>query len=83
MESAEFLDAETVGRDYVRFATEQMLGLVARDLRHGREDVCAVSRRSLHAVAVVDAAIARLFVQVEVRYVVVKVAVAGAQVAAE
>ena len=83
MESAEFQDAEAVWRYYVGFATEQVLGFVARDLRHGREDVRAVSRGSLHAVAVVDATIARLFVQVEVRYVVVKVAVAGAEVAAE
>ena len=83
VQGAELLDAEAVGRDDVGLALEQVLGLVARDARHGGEDVSAVSGRALHAVAVVDAAVAGLLVQVEVAQVVVEVAVAGAQVAAE
>jgi hypothetical protein len=83
VQSAELLHAEAVRRDHVGLSLEQVLGLVARDLRDGGENVGAVSGGAFHAVAMVDATIARLLVQVEVRQVVVEVTVAGAQVAAE
>ena len=50
---------------------------------NGRENVCAVSGRALDAVAVIDSALARFMVDVEVLEVVVKVDGAGAEVAAE
>ena len=50
---------------------------------NGRENVGAVGGRALDAVAVIDAALARFMVDVEVLEVVVKVDGAGAEVAAE
>lgn len=66
-----------------RLALEQVLALVRGDVRDGREDVGAVGGAALDAVAVVDAALARLVVDVEVLQVVVKVDTAGAEVPAE
>ena len=60
-----------------------MLALVRGDVRDGGEDVRAVRRGALDAVAVVDAALAGLVVDVEVLQVVVEVDGAGAEVAAE
>lgn len=83
VESAELFHAEAVGRGHVGLALEQIVRLVARDLRHCGEHVGAMSGGSFHAVAMVDATIAGLFVQIERGDVVVEVAMAGAQVAAE
>lgn len=71
------------GQGRTRLALEQVLGLVRRDVRHGRKDVGAVGRRALDAVAVVDAALARLVVDVKVGQVVVKVDRARAEVPSE
>ena len=76
-------NVETVGQDAVGLALQEMLGLVCSDMRHRREYVSAVRGGAFDAVAVVDAALARLVVDVEVLEVVVEVDAAGAEVAAE
>ena len=60
-----------------------MLALIRRDVRNRRKDVRAVCGRALNAIPVVDAALARLVVDVEVLQVVVEVYASGAEVAAE
>lgn len=80
---AELCDVEAVGEHAVGLALEQVLALVGRDVRDGREDVARVRGRALDAVAVVDAALARLGVHVKVLQVVVEVDGAGAEVAPE
>lgn len=64
-----------------RFPLEQMLALVRRDVRDRREDVGAVSRGPLDAVAVVDASLAGLVIDIEILKVVVEVDAASAEVA--
>ena len=74
---------ETIWENTIGLALEQMSALVGHDVENGRENVGAVGGRALNAVAVVDAALAGLMVDVEVLEVVVKVDRAGAEVAAE
>lgn len=81
--SAELGDVETVGQHAVRLALEEVLALVGGDVGDGREDVAGVRGGALDAVAVVDAALARLGVDVEVLQVVIEVDGAGAEVAPE
>lgn len=59
-------DVETVGHDPVRLAFQEMLRLVRRDVGDGREDVRAVCRRTLNAVAVVYATLASFMIDVKV-----------------
>jgi len=65
VEGAELLDTQAVWGDYVRFAFEKVLGLVAGYLTDCGEDVGAVAGCSFHAVSVVDATLAGFFVTVE------------------
>ena len=64
---------------------EQVLGLEGGDVGHGGEDVGAVDDRSFDAVALVDAAVARLLVQYElhtiIRHNVTQLALVDAAVA--
>ena len=76
-------DVETVGQHAVGLALQQVLALVRGDVRDGGEDVGRVGRGALDAVPVVDAALARLAVDVEVLEVVVEVDRAGAEVSAQ
>lgn len=64
-------------------ALQQMLGLVSSDMGHGGKDIAAVSGSTLDAVAVVDATLASLMIDIKVAQVVVKVDGSGAEVAAE
>jgi hypothetical protein len=81
--SRELDDVEAVREDAVGLALEQVLGLVGGDVADGGEDVGAVGCGALDAVAMVDAALAGLVVDVKVGEVVVKVDGAGAEVAPE
>ena len=74
---------KTIWENTIRLVLEQMFALVGHDVENSHENVGAVGRRVLDAVAVVDAALAGLMVDVEVLEVVVKVDGAGAEVAAE
>jgi hypothetical protein len=76
-------DVEAVREHAVGLALEEVLGLVRGDVADGREHVRAVRGGALDAVAVVDAALAGLVVDVEVLQVVVEVDAARAQVPAE
>ena len=60
-----------------------MFGLVSSDVRDGCKDIAAMGCSTLDAVAVIDAALASLVVDIKVAEVVVKVHGAGTQVAAE
>ena len=81
--SLEFDNIETIGKDAVGFAFQQMLGLVGSDVGDRGEDICAVRGGALDAVPVVDAALASLMINVEVLEVVVEVDASGAQVTTE
>lgn len=80
---AELLDVETVGQDTVRLALEQVFAFVGGNVGNGSEDIRRVCRTTFYAVAVVDASLASLSVDIEILQVVVKVDRAGAEVAAE
>ena len=80
---SKLLDVEAVGSDDVGLALEEMFGLESGDLGDGGEDVGGGGGGSFHAVAVVDAAVAGLLVEVELVEVVVEVAGAGAEIATE
>jgi hypothetical protein len=43
--------SKPIGGDDVRLPLDKMLGLLAGDVRHGREGVAEVGRGSLHAVS--------------------------------
>lgn len=66
-----------------RLALEQVLALVCGNVGYGGEDISAVRRTPLDAVAVVDSTLARLVVDVEVGQVVVEVNRSSAEVATE
>jgi hypothetical protein len=76
-------DVQTVREHTVRFSFQQMLALVRGDMRHRRKHICAVCRRALYAVPMVDTPFACLVIDVKVLQVVVKVDGAGAEVATE
>lgn len=83
VDGRELGDVEAVGQDAVGLALEQVLRLERGDVGDGGEDVARVGGGALDAVAVVDAALAGLGVDVEALQVVVEVDGAGAEVAAE
>lgn len=80
---AELCDVESVGEHAIGLALEEMLTLIGGDVGDGGEDVAGVCGGALDAVAVVDAALACLGVDVKVLKVVVEVDGAGAEVASE
>ncbi|RNA24617.1 hypothetical protein BpHYR1_002665 [Brachionus plicatilis] len=83
VQGTKFFDTETIWRDDVRLALQQMVGFIAGYLGDSGEHVSTVGRGPFDAVAMVDAAVACLFVQIEIVQVVVEIAVAGAQIPAE
>lgn len=76
-------DVETVGEDAVGFALQEVLALVGGDVGDGGEDIAGMRRCSLDTIPVVDAAVPRLGVDVEVLQVIVEIDGAGAEVSSE
>ena len=74
---------EAVREHAVGLALQEVLALVGGDVRDGCEDVAGVGGGALDAVAVVDAALAGLGIDVEELQVVVEVDGAGAEVSAK
>ena len=60
-----------------------MLRFVASDSRDCREDVSTRRSGTLHAVAMINASVSSLFVQIEFAQIVVEIAMASAQVSAQ
>lgn len=83
MHGLKFDDVETVGKDSVGFAFEEMLAFVGCDVRNGGKDVGAVGSRTFDAVSVVDTAFSGLVVDVKVLEIVVKVDRACTEISAQ
>ena len=79
--SLELDDVETIGKDAVRFSLEEMLGFIGGDVRDSGEDVSAVCGGTLNAVSVIDSALARFVINVEILEIVVEIDGACAQIA--
>ena len=76
-------DIETVGKNPIWFTFQEMFGFVRGDMRYGGENIGAMGRAPLDAVAVVDSTFTRFVVHVEVLEVVVKIDTAGAEVSTQ
>lgn len=76
-------DVETVREDAIGLVLEQVLALVRGDVRNRREHVRAVRQQAFDAVSVVDSALARLVVDIEVLEIVVEIDGARAEVTSE
>ena len=83
MNSRELCDVETVGKNTIGLALQQMLGLERCDVGNGGEDIAGMCRSSLDTVSVVNTTLASLCIDIEPLQVVVKVYGAGAKVSAE
>ena len=79
----EFDHVQAVWKNAVWLALQQVLALVCGDMRHGREDIGAVRGGTLNAVPVVDTALSRFVVDIEVLEIVVEVDRAGTEITAE
>jgi hypothetical protein len=71
--SLELDDVQPIGEYPIWLPLEEMLAFVRRDMRHGREHVSAMCGGALNAVAVVDTALPRFVIDIEVLEVVVEV----------
>lgn len=79
----ELFDVETVGKDTVWLALEQMLTLVCSNVRDCCKDIGRVCRSTLDAVPVVDTTLAGLGITVKVLKVVVEINRSSAQISSE
>lgn len=79
----ELLDVQAVRQHAIGLALQQVLALEGGDVGNGGEDIGGVGGGPLNAVAVVDAALPRFSVHVEILKVVVEINGAGAEVAAK
>lgn len=74
---------QTVGKDTVRLALQQVLRFVCGDVRDSCEDICAMSSGAFHAVAMVDAAFSSFVIHVKVLQVIVEINTARTKIAAK
>lgn len=71
---------QSVWKDAIWLSFQQMFAFVGSDMRNGREDVRAVRRGTLDAIAVVDPAFACFVIDIEILQVVVKINGARAEI---
>jgi hypothetical protein len=79
----EFNNVETVGKNAVCFALEQILSLVGGDVADGCKDIGAVRSATFKTVTMINAALPCLSINVKTMKSIVKVNAAGTQISAQ
>lgn len=79
----EFDDVQTIWKNAIGLALEEMFGLKSSDMRNGGENVSTMGSASLYTIAMIDAPLACLVIDVKILKIVVEIHASCAEIAAK
>jgi len=83
MHSLKLDDIQAVGQYTIRFALQQMLTLVCRNMGDGRKDISTMSSRTFNTVSVINATFSGFVIDIEVLKIIVEIYRTSTEIPAE